>query len=101
MVKNGVTVFFQGHDHLYARQERDGLVYQELPLPADQGYATYNQEASRSGVTLSNSGRLRVTVSPEQVKVEYVRSWLPKDETEKRKNGEVAHSYTIKPKGAP
>ena len=29
MVKNGVTIFFQGHDHLFARQERDGMVYQE------------------------------------------------------------------------
>ena len=39
MVKHGVTIFFQGHDHLYAlQQERDGIIYQEVPMPADQGY---------------------------------------------------------------
>ena len=41
----------------------------------------------------------RVTVSPEEVKVDYVRSYLPKDETETRKNGEVAYSYAVSAKG--
>ena len=99
MVKHGVTIFFQGHDHLFARQERDGIVYQEVPMPADQGYVAYNEDRYQSGVKLPNSGYLRVTVSPEQVKVDYVRCYLPKDETDQRKTGEVAHSYTIKAKG--
>jgi hypothetical protein len=99
MVKHGVTIFFQGHDHLFARQERDGIVYQEVPNPADQGYVAYNQDRYQSGIKLPNSGYLRVSVSPEQVKVDYVRCYLPKDETNQRKNGEVAYSYTIKPKG--
>jgi len=96
MAKHGVTIFFQGHDHLFARQERDGIVYQEVPNPADQGYVAYNQERYRSGVTLPNAGHLRVTVSPEQVKVDYVRSYLPKDESAKQVHGEIAHSYTIR-----
>ena len=100
MVKHGVTIFFQGHDHLFARQERDGIVYQEVPMPADQGYVAYNEDRYQSGVKLPNSGHLRVTVSPEQVKVDYVRCYLPKDETDQRKTGEVAHSYTIKAKGS-
>jgi hypothetical protein len=100
MVKHGVTIFFQGHDHLFCRQERDGIVYQEVPMPADQGYQTYNADRYQSGVKLPNSGHLRVTVSPEQVKVDYVRSYLPKDETGQRKTGEVAHSYAIKAKGS-
>jgi hypothetical protein len=95
MVKHGVTIFFQGHDHLFARQQKDGVVYQETPNPADQGYSTYNREAYRSGDILPNSGYLRVTVSPGNVKVDYVRSYLPKDETPDRKNGEVAFSYTV------
>lgn len=99
MVKHGVTIFFQGHDHLFARQERDGIVYQEVPMPADQGYATYNQDRYQSGVTLPNSGHLRVTVSSGQVQVDYVRCYLPKDETAQRTTGEVAYRYTIKPKG--
>ena len=99
MVKHGVTIFFQGHDHLFARQERDGIVYQEVPMPADQGYVAYNEDRYRSGVKLHNSGYLRVAVSPEQVKVDYVRCFLPKDETEWQKTGEIAYSYTIKAKG--
>jgi hypothetical protein len=98
MVKHGVTIFFQGHDHLYARQERDGVVYQEAPLPADPFYATHNDDAY-SGIKLANSGYLRVTVSPERTKVDYVRCWLPKDETATRKTGEIVHNYTIKAKG--
>jgi len=99
MVKHGVTIFFQGHDHLYCRQERDGVVYQEVPMPADQGYMTYNAERYQSGVKLPNSGHLRVTVSPEQVKVDYVRSYLPQDETAANKTGDIAYSYSVKSKG--
>lgn len=95
MVKHGVTIFFQGHDHLFARQERDGLVYQEVPMPADHGYMAYNEERYRSGVKLPNSGHLRVTVAPAEVKVDYVRTYLPKDETVQCRTGDVAHSYTI------
>ena len=98
MVKHGVSIFFQGHDHLYCRQERDGIVYQEVPMPADHGYMTYNADRYQSGVKLPNSGHLRVTVSPENVKVEYVRSYLPKDETIQNKTGDIAHSYTVKSK---
>ena len=99
MVKHGVTIFFQGHDHLFVRQESDGVVYQEVPMPADQGYVAYNEDRYQSGVKLPNSGHLRVTVSPRQVKVDYVRCYLPKDETTRHKTGEIAHSYTIPAKG--
>jgi hypothetical protein len=96
MVKNGVTIFFQGHDHLFAHEVRDRIVYQETPNPADP----YNNVGSSSpeayqGEKLSNGGHLRVTVSPRNVKVEYIRSYLPKDETPEHKQGEVAFSYTI------
>ncbi len=37
MVKTGVTIFFQGHEHLLARQEKDGVIYQEVPNPAARG----------------------------------------------------------------
>ena len=67
-------------------------------MPADQGYVAYNDDRYRSGVKLPNSGYLRVTVSLEQVKVDYVRCFLPKDETERQKSGEIAYSYTIKAK---
>ena len=99
MSKHGVTIFFQGHDHLFCRQERDGVIYQEVPMPADHGYQTYNDDRYQSGVKRPNSGHLRVTVSPENVKVEYVRSFLPKDETALNKTGDIAHSYSVRAKG--
>jgi hypothetical protein len=37
---------------------------------------------------------MRVTVSPEQVLVEYVRSYV--DEKPDQKNGQVDYSYTIR-----
>ncbi|MEI6128679.1 MAG: YHYH protein [Planctomycetota bacterium] len=99
-VKHGVSIFFQGHDHLYARQEKDGVIYQETANPADQTYAAHNQQAYRSGTILPNSGFLRVTVKPGLVRVDYVRSFLPKDETVDQKSGAVAHSYVVKPRAA-
>jgi len=98
MVKHGVNIFFQGHDHLFARQQRDGIVYQELPMPADHGYVAYNQERYPAGTKLPNSGYLQVTVSPQQVKVDYVRVYLPRDENDKQKTGDIAHTYTLQPK---
>jgi Raf kinase inhibitor-like YbhB/YbcL family protein len=95
MARNGVTVFFQGHDHIFVKQEKDGVIYQTLPEPADPNYALYNREAYRTGDALPNSGRVRVTVSPADVRVEYVRSWLSKDENAGRRNNEVAFSYTV------
>jgi len=95
MVKNGVTIFFQGHDHLFARQKRDGMIYQSTPNPADASYQAFNREAYRSGDILPNSGHLRVTVSPQDVRVDYIRAYLRKDETPEHKNGELAFSYTV------
>jgi len=95
MVKNRVTIFFQGHDHLFAYQELDGFVYQSLPNPADDTYTAFNEDAYKTGDTLPNSGHLRITVSPEQVKVDYVRSFLSEDETNGHKNREVGYSYVI------
>lgn len=98
MVKHGVSIFFQGHDHLYARQERDGVIYQEVPLPADPFYATHNDDVYTSGKKIANSGYLKIHVSPKEATVEYVRCWLPKDETATQKTGTVAHHYSISPR---
>jgi hypothetical protein len=92
-------IFFQGHDHIYAKQERDGVVYQECPMPADHAYEARNADAYRTGVKRPNSGYLRVDVSPQRVTVEYVRCFLAKDEDAQRKTGEVAHTYTVEPRG--
>ena len=96
MVKHKVTIFFQGHDHLYCQQQRDGVIYQELPMPSDHGYVAYNEERYVEGKKLPSSGYLRVNVGSQEVKVDYVRCYLPKDEIEPRRHGEIAHSYTVK-----
>ncbi len=97
MVKNGVKIFFQGHDHLFAKEQLDGLVYQETPMPSDTTYEIgmlANADAY-TDVILNGSGHLRVTVSSNCVKVDFVRAYLPKDETATKKNQEVAYSYSV------
>jgi len=101
MAKTGVTIFFQGHDHIFVRQELDGVVYQSLAEPADPNYVLYNKEAYRTGDALPNSGRVRVTVSPQKVGVEYVRTYLPQDATTEHPDGEVAFRYELLPPGSP
>ena len=98
MVANHVNVFFQGHDHLYARESLDNLVYQEVPMPADSSYTLgYIANADAySGVVLKGTGHLKVTVNSDSVKVDYINSKLPKDETPTSKNGDVLYSYSVK-----
>ena len=98
MVKYNVSAFFQGHDHLFVRQVKDGVIYQEVQTPADSNYGDGGNSGSyKTGDHLNAAGHLRVTVSPEVARVDYVRAWMPKDLNEQRKQGEVAFSYEIKP----
>lgn len=95
MVKHGVTIFFQAHDHLFAHQELGGVVYQTVPNPADHRYRGRSKPSYLSGTVLDNSGYLSVTVSPDGVQVDYLRSWLPEDEVDGRVQGQVEYSYTV------
>jgi len=96
MVANHVTIFFQGHDHIWVRQAVDGVTYQTLSEPADPHYALYNDDAYLSGDKFPNSGYTRVTVSPAAVKVDYVRTYLPADEGPGKVSGATVFSYTLK-----
>ncbi len=89
MAKNHVTIFFQGHDHLFVKQELDGVIYQEVPCPADNTYTAFNKDAYKSGDILPNAGFLDVAVSPNQVKVEYIKSG-------QSNNDQSIFSYTVK-----
>ena len=99
MKEYGVTAFFHGHDHFYGKQEKDGVIYQVVPQPSNKNIT--NVQASEygyvNGVFLPGRGFLHVTVSPENVKIDYIRTYLPSEETGTLKNGEVAYSYTVKP----
>ena len=99
LVRSGVTAVFHGHDHLYAKQDLDGIVYQEVPQPS----AVNNQSGATlaaayhyaAGTILSSSGHLRVTVAPDKVTAQYIRTWLPAAETTTVKNGSVDHTWTV------
>jgi hypothetical protein len=95
---NGVNIFFQGHDHLFAHEVLDGIHYQEVPMPSDSTYMIgklANADAYTSD-TLDGTGHIKVTVSSSCVKVDYVKAYLPKDTLDgKHKNREIGFSYTI------
>jgi len=105
LVKYGVTAVFHGHDHLYAKQTLDGIIYQEVPQPSATNNASGQSLATtyhyNSGTILSSSGHLRVTVSPTSVTSQYVRSWLPASETATQKNGSVDDTWTAGLPGSP
>jgi hypothetical protein len=96
MVKHGVSIFFQGHDHIFVTQERDGLIYQSMPNPADDTFSMFNADAYKTGTKAPNSGHVRVSVSPSAAKVEYFLAARAQDSA--RKNLSVAHSYEVKPR---
>jgi hypothetical protein len=93
LVTNHVNAVFHGHDHLYVKQDLDGIVYQECPQPGDSRGSTRSaaEYGYKSGVILGSSGYLRVTVSPELAKVEYVKTVVGKAES-------IAHSYVVVPR---
>lgn len=95
MAKNKVTIFFQGHDHIFAREELDGVIYQTLPDPANTNPAPSNAKAYPGADIFPNSGRVRVSVGPEKVQVEYVASRLPKDSTAEHPDGEIIFKYEV------
>ncbi len=95
MVDNHVTIFFQGHDHIWVKQELDGVIYQTLPEPADPFYTLYNSDAYLSGDKFSNTGYTRVSVSPSNVNVDYVRTYLPKDEDATKVSGKSVFNYAV------
>ena len=98
LTENRVTIFFHGHDHFFAKQDKDCLVYQETPQPSHPVFLTANSAADYGyvkGDIYPNAGHLRVNVSGDGVKVDYVRAYLPKNETATRKNLDVSASYFI------
>jgi hypothetical protein len=89
MVANSVSAFFYGHDHEYAYQERDGVVYQLVPAPSMSGYGfgLYKETDPHTIRVLPNSGHLRITVSSTQATVDYIAT----------STAEVNYRYTIQP----
>ena len=85
LVKNHVAAVIKAHDNFFARQELDGIVYQMIPQPSfagDDRIRDLENYGYKQGTFQGNSGHVRVTVSPEKVRVEYrFAPNLPKDAT--------------------
>jgi predicted phosphodiesterase len=99
LVKHAVNIVFHGHDHLFVKEELDGIIYQEVPQPAHPSGGTRSaEEYGYSGVILGSSGHLRVAVGASEAKVDYVRSIVPGVTRADFENGAVEHSYTVQPR---
>jgi len=86
---NQVSAFFHGHDHQYAYEMRDEVVYVSMPAAGFSGsgfniYATGDRYTIQA---LPSPGHLRVNVAPSETTVEYVSTT----------SGAVNHTFTIDP----
>ncbi len=84
--------------NLYAKEEMDGIIYQAVPQPGHPRFGNVRsaEEYGYQGEVISSSGHLRINVSSDSARVDYVRAYLPKDETSRRTNGEISASYIVK-----
>jgi len=94
LVKYKVQAVFHGHDHLFAKQDLDGVVYQCIPQPGakERNNARRNEEYGYiNGTILNGPGYLRVLVSPMDAKVDYVST----DRNDRKRNRSVVFSYSV------
>ena len=79
-----VGFVFKGHDHLYVKQELDGIIYQTVPQPSHPGdKINVNQYGYISGKGVGGSGYLKVSTSENIAQVDFILF-----------DGKVADSYT-------
>lgn len=100
MVQNHVQVFFQGHDHLFATEQRDGLIYQEIGMPSDSTYNIgwlANSDAYKGVNKFDGTGHIRLNIGPDVARVDYVSAYEPFDTNSTHHNRAVVYSYTINP----
>jgi len=68
-----VGFVFKGHDHLYVKQELDGIIYQTVPQPSHPGEKiNVNQYGYISGKGVGGSGFLKVSTSGNVAKVDFI-----------------------------
>ncbi len=98
MVENPTTLFFHGHDHFFGKQEKDGMIYQEVPQPSNRNITNISasQYGYVDGVFLPGRGYLLVSVTDTSTQVDYIKTLMPGEETALNHNGEVAYSYRVK-----
>jgi hypothetical protein len=100
LVKHGASIVFHGHDHMFIKQDLDGIVYQLVPQPGFQRVGNTNSAEEYGyfqGTAQGSPGHIRVRVGTGAARVDYVRSFLPEYESPRRFNGEVSYSYDVLP----
>ena len=94
-IKYKVNVVFHGHDHLFAKQESDGIIYQCLSQPGSKEHGKARQAEEygyTTGDILNEPGYMRVKVKNDKVFFEFVTT----NTIDKLKNKTVCYSYDIK-----
>lgn len=84
LVENGVDFVLKGHDHLYVKQELDGIIYQTLPQPSHPGDKVNSaaEYGYLSGKVVGGSGFLKLTTNSNSIKVDFIKF-----------DGSIADSY--------
>lgn len=83
LLENKVGFVFKGHDHLYVKQDLDGIVYQTLPQPSHPGdKLDVKQYGYLSGKGVGGSGFLKVRTEGDTAFVDFVKH-----------DGTIADSY--------
>lgn len=84
LIDHKVGFVFKGHDHLYVKQELDGIIYQTVPQPSHPGNKiNVNQYGYISGKGVGGSGFLKVSTNDNIAKVDFISF-----------DGKIADSYT-------
>ena len=74
LVDHKVSFVFKGHDHLYVKQELDGVIYQTLPQPSHPGEKLdVTQYGYLSGKGVGGSGFLKVRTEGATAYVDFVK----------------------------
>ena len=101
LVENGVQIYFHGHDHIYAEQPKDGVIYLEVPQPSIPQYTVAANAAAYgyvSGTILPCSGHINVTVMPDSAKVDYIGGYHAENAGLGQVNGNNRRTFSVKPK---
>ena len=74
LIDHKVSFVFKGHDHLYVKQELDGVIYQTLPQPSHPGEKLdVTQYGYLSGKGVGGSGFLKVRTEGATAYVDFVK----------------------------
>lgn len=95
LVKNNVTAVFHGHDHIFAKQDLDGIVYQCLSQPGakERGNTRNGEEYGYLTGEIRNApGYMRVKVDSDKVAFEFVET----DIRDNTNNKSILFQYQIK-----